>query len=315
MPNEKPRLSIVIPVCNEEGNIPELYERLSHTLHKTATPYEIIFIEDGSTDNTFLYLAKLHQRDKLVRVIKFRRNSGKAAALAAGFANAQGEIIITLDGDLQDEPELLPQFINKINAGYDLVCGWRKPRIDSVKKRFPSLIFNTLTILLSGVRIHDFNCGYKAYRREVIKKLPLYGGLYRYLPLLVHWQGYKVTEIRVRHHPRKSGCTKYSSKRLLYGVFDFVTIIFLYRYLTHPLHLFGQFGGILTLAGLGINIYIANLKIRYGNIQHREPLLILGVFLTVVGIQFISTGLLGEMITNIRQQREPLYSIERKLPE
>ena len=297
-------LSLVIPVFNEEESLVPLCEKLHDALDKLGFKTEIVFVDDGSTDRSFAVIDELSQKYCGISALRFRRNYRKAAALAAGFEAARGEIVITMDADLQDDPEEIPNLLAALDQGYDLVSGWKKKRRDPLSKTLPSRLFNQVTSLVSGIRLHDFNCGLKAYRREVIEDvLPyLYGELYRYLPAIAHWAGYRVGEIPVQHHPRRFGRSKFGAKRLLSGFLDLLTITFLMRFMTTPMHAFGSMGLISTLIGGGVCAYIAYLRYEYGNIQNRHPLLMLGALLIIVGIQFFSTGLLGDMLASFRQR-------------
>ncbi len=247
-----------------------------------------------------------------MEIIQFRENFGKAAALSAGFAQARGKIIITMDADLQDDPREIPNFIHKLEESYDLVCGWRSKRQDPFSKILPSRLFNYLTSTLTGVKLHDFNCGFKCYRKEVVKNLSLYGELHRYVPALAHWQGFKITEIKVKHHPRAHGKSKYGASRLFSGLTDLLTVMFLTKYMKKPLHLFGGVGFLLFSAGLMINVYLAILWFLGQGIGNR-PLLLLGVLLMLVGFQIVSTGLIGEMIVSVRHKGEVGYIIKKIL--
>ncbi len=309
--NER-ELSIVIPVYNEEKNLTPLHAQLQSVLETLGGSYEVIFVDDGSYDNSFSILEKLHHEDSNVKVIQFRKNFGKAAALSAGFTQAGGKVIVTMDADLQDDPREIPNFIQKLDEGYDLVSGWRSKRQDPFSKIFFSRLFNYLTAILTGLRIHDFNCGFKSYRKEVVKDLSLYGELHRYVPALAHWQGFKITEIRVKHRPRAHGRSKYGVKRLFSGLTDLLTVMFLTKYMKKPLHLFGGIGFLLFLAGLIINIYLAILWLQGQGIGGR-PLLLLGVLLMLVGFQIVSTGLIGEMIVSVRHKGEVGYIIKKIL--
>ncbi|HID95194.1 MAG TPA: glycosyltransferase [Candidatus Latescibacteria bacterium] len=305
-------LSVVIPLLNEEPNLEELYRRLTDVLQRLGRSYEILFVDDGSVDGSFEVLERLHHQDSHVCVIQFRRNYGKAAALAQGFKDAKGKIIITMDADLQDDPEEIPNLVAKIEEGYDLVSGWKYKRHDPISKTLPSWIFNRVTALLTGIRIHDFNCGLKAYRLEVTRNIKVYGELHRYLPVLAHWQGYRVGEIKVKHHPRLHGRTKYGARRFLSGFLDLFTVILLTRYISRPLHLFGAFGALVAIIGFGINCYLAYLRFRFGSIMGHYPLLGLGVLMMILGVQLFSIGLLGELISST-QLRDLEYSIKKRL--
>jgi len=312
--NENEReLSVVIPVYNEGKNLNSLYRQLKSVLENLGKAYEIILVDDGSTDGSFSILKKLHGQDHNVKVIQLRRNFGKAAALSAGFTWVQGKIIITMDADLQDDAREIPNFIKKLNEGYDLVSGWRFKRHDPVSRTFPSRLFNSLTAALTGVKVHDFNCGFKAYRKELIESLDLYGELHRYIPALAHWKGFKVGEIKVEHHPRAHGKSKYGVERLFRGLTDLFTVMFLTKYMKKPLHLFGAVGVLLLLLGFIINAYLAILKFVLRQGIGGRPLLLLGVLLMLIGFQIISTGLVGEMIVSTRDKGEKGYVVRKVL--
>ncbi|NOY05799.1 MAG: glycosyltransferase family 2 protein [Chlorobi bacterium] len=289
-------LSIVIPLLNEKESLPELAEEIKAVCSQMNVRWEVWFIDDGSTDGSFDILRKLHRQDGRFRVIRFRRNYGKSAALAAGFKQARGKFVVTMDADLQDDPEEIPALLDKLEEGYDLVSGWKKKRYDPITKTIPSKFFNFVTGVLTGIRIHDFNCGLKAYRREVVKAVNVYGELHRYVPVLAKMAGFTVTEKVVQHHPRKYGKTKFGLSRFLKGFLDLVTVLFTSRYTQRPLHLFGTIGIVFVVLGLGINAYLTYVWIMGYPISNR-PLLFLGILLIMVGFQLISTGLLAEMIT------------------
>lgn len=294
---QKPvELSIVIPIYNEEENIKELYAKLSAILPAITENFEIIFVDDGSTDNSFNILKEINMEDKKVKAIKFRRNFGKSIALNTAFKHAKGNIIITMDGDLQDDPDEIPRFIEKIGKGYDLVVGWKYHRNDPITKTVPSKFFNWLTCMLTGVNLHDFNCGFKAYKKEVVDSISLYGEMHRYIPALAAWHGFKITEIKVKHHPRKYGKSKYGFSRLLKGFLDLITVKFLTSYSTRPLHVFGIPGILSLLFGFFIGLYLVILKYWKGIALSERPLLLLSILSILLGLQFISIGLLGEMI-------------------
>jgi len=305
-------ISMVIPLLNEEKGLQTLHARLKNVLDQLGRTYEIIFIDDGSEDDSWLVLERLHAKDKTVKAIQLGRNSGKAAALSAGFRNAQGKVIITMDADLQDDPEEIPSLIKKLEEGYDLISGWRFKRADSLLKIIPSKIFNRLTSFLTGARIHDFNCGFKAYKRRVIRDIKLYGEMHRYIPALAYWKGYAVGEIKVGHHPRAYGRSKFGPMRIFRGLTDLLTVMFLTRYMERPLHLFGPIGSLFFLAGLIINIYLGTLWFLGEGIGSR-PLLLLGVVLMLIGFQITSTGLIGEMIIGTREKNEANYFIKKIL--
>ena len=307
-------ISIVIPLFDEEANIEKLYGQLKTVLQDLDKEYELIFIDDGSTDNSFSILQDFHEKDKTVKVVQFRRNFGKSAALSVGFRYAKGKIVVTMDADLQDDPREIANFIKKLDEGYDIVSGWRFERKDSFSKTLPSKLFNYLTSLLTGIKIHDFNCGFKVCKKEVIENINIYGELHRYIPVLAHWRGYKVGEIKVRHYPRGGGSSKYGIGRLFRGFTDLLTVLFLTRYARRPLHLFGAVGVLFFSIGVIINLYLLLLKLLGYGIGER-PLLFLGVLLTVIGFQIISTGLIGEMIVAMRSKSDEDYVIKTILEQ
>ena len=304
-------VSIVIPLLNEEESLGELYSIISEVADKNNLSIEICFIDDGSTDKSLDVIKELHQNNKNIKILSFRKNYGKSAALSEGFKLTSGEFIITMDADLQDDPAEIPNLINKLNEGFDMVSGWKKKRNDPLGKTIPSKFFNYTTSLLTGIKIHDFNCGLKAYRREVIKEIPVYGELHRYLPVLAHWRGFRVGEIIVQHHPRKYGVTKFGWRRLFHGFFDLLTVLFITRYRQKPLHLFGSVGLVSITTGSAVLIYLSILWLQGYGIGDR-PLLILGLLLVIVGMQSFSLGLIGEMITNSSDE-EISYSIREKI--
>jgi glycosyltransferase involved in cell wall biosynthesis len=291
-------LSFLIPARNEEGNIGELYRRLGDVLARIDLPYEIIFIDDGSTDNTWGLVRELRAGDERVRGIRHRRNFGKAQALANGFAVAGGDVIVTMDADLQDDPDELPNFLAKLNEGFDLVSGWKQRRKDPLGKTFPSKIFNRTVRTASGVPLHDFNCGYKAYRRDVAQSIRLYGELHRFTPVLAHAQGFRIGEIPVKHHARTWGQSKYGWSRLVKGFLDLLTVVFLTQYRQRPMHLFGLPGLLALGLGVLIGLWLSADKIFTGAQIGTRPLLLLAVLLVVLGAQFFGLGLLGEYLAH-----------------
>jgi glycosyltransferase involved in cell wall biosynthesis len=292
-------VTILIPLYNEEESLRELIDAISSAMSPTGWVWDVLFINDGSTDGSLEILRELHGAWDNIEVISFGRNSGKAAGLAVGFAEARGDVVVTMDADLQDDPAEIPGMVRMLDEGYDLVSGWKKERHDPLSKRIPSKLFNGVTRMVSGLTLHDMNCGLKVYRRAVVKTIRVYGELHRYTPVLAHFAGFRVTETVVRHHARKFGQSKYGIERFARGGFDLLTVLFLRRYLTRPLHLFGMMGSVLFLGGFGIGAYLTVVKIMGGAIG-RRPLLTLGILLIVVGVQFVSLGLLGEMIANLR---------------
>jgi glycosyltransferase involved in cell wall biosynthesis len=302
-------VSVVIPLYNEDQSLRELYEQIRTVVNRMG-PYELIFVDDGSTDNSFRVLQELRQKDHRVKIIRFRRNYGKSAALSVGFQHANGELVVTMDADLQDDPNEIPNLVNELRKGYDLVSGWKKKRFDPITKTLPSRFFNFVTSVMTGIPIHDFNCGLKVYRKEVVKELKVYGELHRYIPVLAHWKGYRVGEVVVRHHPRKYGKTKFGVGRFWKGFLDLLTVLFTTRYFRRPLHLFGFWGLFFFVFGFAIDLYLTILKLFYNEALGNRPLFFLGILLIIVGVQFISLGLLGEMISKVEPTTEEDYSIK-----
>lgn len=305
-------ISIIVPAYNEAESLPELFSQIASVCDRERLVFEVIFIDDGSTDGTFDALRELFHKDPRVKIIQFRKNFGKSAALSAGFDAASGEYVITMDADLQDDPEEIPALVREIEKGYDLVSGWKETRHDPVSKRFPSWVWNIGTSIFTGLKLHDFNCGLKIYRYELIKELQVYGELHRYIPALAHWQGFSVGEIPVHHRPRLYGKTKFGASRFIKGFLDLITVMFLGKYTKRPLHLFGSVGFVFTLAGGGITLYLIVLRILKQSYLSNRPLLYLGILFLIIGVQFISIGLLGEMITR-SQPDEASYSVKKTL--
>jgi glycosyltransferase involved in cell wall biosynthesis len=295
-------ISVVVPVHDEERSVALLYDELRSALQPLDTPWEAIFVDDGSTDGTFSALTRLHDAETNVRVVRLRRNFGKAAALVAGFDQASGETVVTIDGDLQDDPSEIPRLLAKLDEGFDLVTGWKTRRRDPISRRILSRIFNRVTSAFSGVRLHDMNCGLKAYRAEVVHGLRLYGELHRFIPVLAHYRGFRIAELPVNHRAREHGRSRYGVERYLRGFLDLLTVSFIGRYRHRPLHLFGGFGLLLGLAGSAILVYLTVLK-TLGHAIGQRPLLMLGVLLVVIGMQFFSLGLISEMITSHHEER------------
>jgi len=295
-------ISVVVPVHDEERTVALLFEELQAALDPLDQPWEAVFVDDGSTDGSFGALTRLHNAHDNVRVVRLRRNFGKAAALAAGFANAQGDIVVTIDGDLQDDPTEIPRLLAKLDEGFDLVSGWKAHRRDPITRRAPSRIFNWVTGRVSGLRLHDLNCGLKAYRAEVVQGLRLYGELHRFIPVLAHYRGYRIAELPVNHRPREHGRSRYGVERYVRGFLDLLTVSFIGRYRYRPLHLFGGLGLLLGMLGFVVLLYLTILKIG-GHAIGERPLLILGVLLVVVGLQFFSLGLISELITSQHEER------------
>jgi glycosyltransferase involved in cell wall biosynthesis len=295
-------ISVVVPVHEEERTVALLFEEVQAALDPLGEPWEAVFVDDGSTDGSFAALTRLHNVHDNVRVVRLRRNFGKAAALAAGFANVQGDVVVTIDADLQDDPSEIPRLLAKLDEGFDLVSGWKAHRRDPLTRRAPSRIFNWVTGRVSGLRLHDLNCGLKAYRAEVVKGLRLYGELHRFIPVLAHYRGHRIAELPVNHRPREHGRSRYGVERYLRGFLDLLTVSFIGRYRYRPLHLFGGLGLLLGTIGFGVLAYLTVLKIG-GEAIGRRPLLILGVLLMVVGLQFFSLGLISELITSQHEER------------
>jgi dolichol-phosphate mannosyltransferase len=295
-------ISVVIPVHNEERSVALLLDEIGSALEPLGQPWEAVFVDDGSDDGTFSALTRLHAAADNVRVVRLRRNFGKAAALQAGFEEAQGAVVVTIDGDLQDDPAEIPRLLAKLDEGFDLVSGWKARRRDPWSRRIPSRVFNVVTGRLSGLRLHDLNCGLKAYRAEAVAGLRIYGELHRFIPVLAHYRGFRVAELPVNHRPREHGRSRYGMERYLRGFLDLLTVTFMGRYRHRPLHLFGGMGLVLGGVGSLVLVYLAVLKLGGQAIGHR-PLLTLGVLLVVVGMQLLSLGLLSELITSHHEER------------
>lgn len=311
--SNKPLISVVIPTYNEEDSLVELSNSLERVLNReTKNNYEVLFIDDGSTDSTFSVMREINKKNQKFRAIRFRRNYGKSAALSVGFKAAKGAVIITMDADLQDDPMEIPNLMSKIREGYDLVSGWKKKRNDPINKTLPSKFFNFVTAKASGLKLHDFNCGLKAYRSEAAKSLDIYGEMHRYLPVLAHWNGFRITEIPVKHHPRKHGKTKFGASRYVKGFLDLLTLLFTSRYLKRPLHFFGTVGTLMGLIGFGIDAWLTVEWIMGETFLSNRPAALLGIALIIVGVQLVSLGLLGEMIVkNFKRDEE--YQIRENL--
>ncbi|MGI6197705.1 MAG: glycosyltransferase family 2 protein [Candidatus Cloacimonadaceae bacterium] len=290
------RISFVIPALNEQDSLRQLTQEIQ--AHCPTEDHEIIYIDDGSTDASFEIMSSLAAEDSRIKVVRFRRNFGKAAALQKGFSIASGEVVFTLDADLQDDPAEIPAFLAKLDEGFDLVSGWKQKRKDPWHKRWPSKIYNWVTARTFGLKLKDYNCGFKAYRQSLVKELTLYGEMHRYIPVLAHALGYKVGQIAVHHRARKFGKSKYGMERYLRGLFDLLTVRMVTHYNKSPLYLFGRWGLISTLLGLIISGYLAALKIFWGVPLSNRPLLFLGMLLILGGLQFLSMGLLSELIVS-----------------
>ncbi|MEW6410267.1 MAG: glycosyltransferase family 2 protein [Nitrospirota bacterium] len=309
-------ISIVIPLKNEQNNVMALYRELTSALATQDKSYEIIMIDDGSTDQTFKILKEIHEKDKKVKVIRFKKNFGQTAALSAGFNLARGEIIITMDGDLQNDPNDIPLLLERLDEGYDIVSGWRYKRKDPfISRRLPSMVANYLISLITKVRLHDYGCTLKAFRKDVIKNINLYGEMHRFIPAIASWMGVSVTEIKVNHRPRIHGSSKYGISRTLRVFLDLLTVKFLLSYSTKPIHIFGLIGLIIGGIGFCFAVYLAFIKLVYGYNIGNRPLLLLAILLIIIGVQFITIGLLAEIQTRAyyELQRKPTYVIQEML--
>ncbi|MGE5352516.1 MAG: glycosyltransferase [Acidobacteriota bacterium] len=304
------KVSIVVPLYNEEESLRPLANEIKKAMRMISAEYEVIFVDDGSTDKSLSVLKEISRVDPKFKYISFRKNYGKSAALQMGFKQVTGDVVITMDADLQDDPNEIVNLLQKLEEGYDLVSGWKKQRFDPFIKRHSSKFFNYVTGLMSGIKIHDFNCGLKAYRREVVKNLNVYGELHRYMPVLADWQGFTIAEIPVKHHPRRYGSTKFGISRFFKGFIDLMTVIFTTRYIKRPMHLFGFLGAIAFLIGFVVNGYLS-IEWMMGHSLSNRPLLFFGMLLIIVGVQFFSVGLLGEMMVH-SMQNDKEYSVKDK---
>ena len=309
-----PDLTIIIPVLDEDESIPELVDRIRSVCDGAGFSFNVWFVDDGSNDDSWDVIETMHERDARFAGLKLRRNYGKSAALALGFERADGKYVVTMDGDLQDDPAEIPGLIALLETGYDLVSGWKKKRHDPFTKTVPSRFFNFVTRRITGIPLHDFNCGLKAYRREVVKSVRLHGELHRYIPLLAAWQGYtRITEKVVQHHSRKHGRTKFGLERYLRGFLDLLTVSFMTRFASRPMHFFGSLGTLAFIGGILISLWISYDKMIHGNPIGDRPLLLLGVMLILVGVQMFSVGLIGQMIVLPRMERLDAIQIAGEL--
>ncbi len=315
--DESLALSVVVPIYNEASGIESLHAELTRVLAGGPPPYreryELIFVDDGSTDGSFERCAAHVAEDPHLRVIRFQRNFGKTAALNAGFAAARGRVVVTIDADLQEDPEAVFDLLAKLDAGYDMVSGWRETRNDPLSKTLPSKVFNGVVSSVTGLKLHDFNCGFKAYRHQVVEELELYGSQHRFIPLLAAQMGYRVTEVPVPHRPRQFGKSKFGARRFGRGYLDFIQVLFLTKYLQHPLRLFGSIGSLLGLAGAVILAYLTLLWFLGQRPIGNRPLLTLGVLLVLTGLQVVSTGLIGEMLRRYAHHPGDDYVIREEL--
>jgi hypothetical protein len=295
---ERPRLSVVVPAMNEAGNIPALHRAIADVLEASGVSFELILVDDGSTDSTWQAIEALSERDRRVVGLRHRRNFGKARGLATGFAVASGELVLTMDADLQDDPAEIPRFLAKLDEGFDLVSGWKQQRQDPVGKTLPSRLFNATVRAVSGVPLHDFNCGFKLYRADVVRSIQLYGELHRFTPVLAHADGFRVGELPVRHYPRRWGTSKYGWSRLIKGFLDLLTVTFLTQYRQRPMHVLGVPGVVALTTGGLIGIWLTAEKVLTGAAIGNRPLLLLAILLVLVGVQFFGLGLLGELLVH-----------------
>lgn len=311
-------LSIVIPIYNERESVAKLYEELSKTLSVMSVKYEVLLIDDGSIDGTFNELKKIHEKNKLFKIIRFRKNFGQTSALNAGFNFAEGEVIVTLDADLQNDTRDIPLLLEKINEGYDIVSGWRMNRKDkALTRRFPSMVANKIISKLTGVYLHDYGCTLKAYRKEIIKNVELYGEMHRYIPAIASWMGVSVAEVPVRHHSRKYGKSKYGVSRTIKVILDIMTVKFLLSYSQRPIQIFGVLGLFSTTVGFIMTIYLIIMRIFFSQPLSERPLFILSIFMIFIGIQLITMGLLAEVLMRIHQEvgNKTAYVIREKFME
>jgi glycosyltransferase involved in cell wall biosynthesis len=309
-------LSVVVPVLNEEESLPLLHQRLTAALVESGYCYEIIVVDDGSTDRSFAILQELQAQDEHLRVVRFRRNYGQTAAFAAGFDRAEGDVVVTIDADLQNDPTDIPALMAKIDEGYDVVSGWRVDRKDRfLDRRLPSLLANRLIAWITGVRIHDYGCSLKAYRRDVLADVRLYGEMHRFIPALAYAAGARVTEIPVCHHPRQFGKAKYGLSRTIKVLLDILAVRFLMSFSTRPIHIFGLLGLFSFLAGGAILLYLAVVRLFLLQSIANRPLTLLGILMTMLGVQLVTSGLLAELVTRTyyESQGKRTYTVREEL--
>jgi glycosyltransferase involved in cell wall biosynthesis len=305
-------ISAVLPAYNEEQNIKPIYSELKSVLSKLNKPFEIIFVNDGSTDNTQKVLEELYKSEEgILKIVELKRRFGKAATLKMGFISAKGELIITLDSDLQDDPNEIPKFLKKLEGGFDLVSGWKQERKDSLSKILYSKIFNFIVKLFFGIKLHDFNSGFKLYKSEVVKRLNIYGELHRYIPILAKYEGYKIAELPIAHRKRKSGNSKYGMMRIFHGFFDLITIIFLTKYRARPLHFFGYIGLVFFLTGFVISLYLTSIKIFEHESIGDRPLLLFGVMMMIFGVQIGIVGVIAEQLATFLYRFDTEHGIKK----
>lgn len=311
-PRGNRKISVIVPLFNEEESLRPLAREIKKVFSMSNNNFEVLFIDDGSTDKSMVALKQLHAEDKRYKYLSFQKNYGKSAALQVGFQHATGDIIITMDADLQDDPNEIPNLVRKLDEGHDMVSGWKRVRFDPFIKKFSSRFFNFITGVMSGIKIHDFNCGLKAYKKSVVKNISVYGELHRYIPVLANWQGFTVSEIPVKHHPRRFGKTKFGISRFFKGFIDLLTVVFVTRYIKRPMHLFGFLGAIAFLCGFGVSGYLTY-EWFHGQALSNRPMLFLGMLLIIVGVQFFSTGLLGELMVHNSQDTKEYHVKDKSL--
>lgn len=309
---EAPRLSIVVPAYNEAESLPELHRELVAAMPALSMTWEVLYVDDGSRDGTDRVIETLCREDSHARGILLARNFGKSAALATGFKSVRGEYVATMDADLQDDPSELPKLFAALEGGLDLVSGWKVKRLDPISKRWPSKLFNAVTSAVAGVRLHDFNCGFKLYRREVVDALEVYGELHRFLPALSHWRGFRVGEVGVNHRARRFGQSKFGASRFVNGFLDLLTAAFISTSALKPLHVFGRIGLVFLLAGFGLGVWFVAQWLN-GEPLRVRPLMLFGAAAVLLGIQFILMGLLGEMIAHQSARND--YPVRRRFNE
>jgi len=308
-----PDISVLVPVFNEHESLAELVREIDAACARGGYAYEVLFVDDGSDDGSWEIVEDLHAADERIRGIRFLRNYGKSAAMAVGFQNVSGRYVVTMDADLQDDPGEIPELIAFLDNGYDLVSGWKKSRKDPFVKTVTSRFFNFTTRVVSGIKLHDFNCGLKAYRVEVVRRLKVYGEMHRYLPVLAKWEGFtRIAEKEVNHRRRKYGYTKFGLERFIRGFLDLISVFFLTRFAVRPMHFFGTLGTLSFLGGFGINLYLT-IEWMMGEPIGRRPLLFLGMLLIILGVQLFSTGLLGEMIIRPRMENPATYQVRERI--
>lgn len=307
-------ISVVVPFYNEEDNIEPLYEQLNNILPQLNRDFKIIFVDDGSTDNTFKNMCKVNTKDTRVKIIKFRKNFGQSAALKAGFDHAEGNFVISMDGDLQNDPEDIPKLMEKMeNEDYDVVCGWREDRKDTLSKKLVSRLANLVRSNITGEFIHDSGCTFRAYRNGCVKGLDLYGETHRYIPAMLLWRGYKIGEVKVKHNQRKFGTTKYGWQRIVKGFLDLIVISFWQKFSVRPIHVFGGLGLLLGISGALIGGYLGIERLFYGYSLSDRPLFLLAILMMIIGVQFIVSGILADIMLKIYygQNERQNYLIEK----